>query len=114
MNAGVSTSYLYLVPAAGGAPRQLTAKFDLNVGTPVWSRDGKTVFFSANVLEANEVFSADVASGTVTQVSKIGASVNLAEISGDGSIATGTLTKPNAPAEVFKSDLKFTKPSALT
>src|SRR5215813_8068821 len=34
---GVQTTYLYLVPATGGSPRQVTAKFDLNVGTPVWS-----------------------------------------------------------------------------
>ena len=34
VNDGVSTNYLYLVAAAGGTPKQLTAKFDLNVGTP--------------------------------------------------------------------------------
>jgi Tol biopolymer transport system component len=38
---GVATSYLYLLPAGGGTPKQLSATFDLNVGTPVWSRDGK-------------------------------------------------------------------------
>src|SRR3989475_1264634 len=57
---GVSTTYLYLIPANGGAPKQLTTKFDLNVGTPVWSRDGQTIYFSTNVLEAIEVYSAEV------------------------------------------------------
>ena len=56
---GVATSYLYLLPAGGGTPKQLSAAFDLNVGTPVWSRDGKTIYFSTNVLEANEVYAAD-------------------------------------------------------
>src|SRR5882672_1709117 len=35
---GPSTAYLYLLPATGGTPKQLTTKFDLSVGTPVWSR----------------------------------------------------------------------------
>src|SRR4030095_3810558 len=113
-NGAVSISYLYVIPAAGGSPKQLTAKFDLNVGTPVWSRDGRTIYFSANVLQANEIFSADAMTGTVTQVSKTGASINLAEISRDGNTVVGTLTRPNAPAEVYKSSLKFTQPVALT
>src|SRR2546423_8208469 len=34
---GPSTSFLYLYPADGGTPKQLSPKFDLSVGTPVWS-----------------------------------------------------------------------------
>lgn len=113
-NSGVSTSYLYLVAATGGTPKQLTAKFDLNAGTPVWSRDGKTLYFSANVLEANEIFSADVATGAVSQGSKTGGSINIADISKDGSTVVGTLTLPNAAGEIFRSNLKFTQPTTLT
>ena len=114
VNDGVATTYLYVVPTAGGNPKQLTTKFDLNAGTPVWSRDGKTLYFSANVLEANEIFSADVATGTVTQVSKTGASANIAEINRDGNTIVGTLSLPNGPAEIYKWNLKFTLPIALT
>ena len=113
-NDGVSTTYLYLIASTGGPPKQLTAKFDLNAGTPVWARDGKTLYFSANVLEANEIFAADVATGAVTQVSKTGASSNIADISRDGTNAVGTLSLPNGPAEVYKSSLKYTQPIALT
>src|SRR5260370_6456640 len=59
-DAGVSTTYLYLIPATGGTAKQLSTKFDLSVGTPVWSRDGKTIFFSTNVLEAIEFYSAEI------------------------------------------------------
>ena len=111
---GVSISYVYLVSSTGGAPRQLTAKFDLNAGTPVWSRDGKTLYFSANLLEANEIFSADTTTGTVSQVSKTSSSINVADLSKDGNTIVGTLTLPNAPAEVYKSNLKFTQPTVLT
>jgi len=113
-NSGISTSYLYIVSAAGGSPRQLTAKFDLDAGIPVWSLDGKKLYFSANVREANEIFSADVTTGAVTQLSNALASINVAEISRDGNTFVGTLTQPNAPGEVYKSDMKFTQPTALT
>jgi len=114
VNDGVATTYVYLISSNGGTPKQLTAKSDLNAGTPVWSRDGKTLYFSANILEANEIYSADVATGTVTQLSKTGATANIAEISKDGNTAVGTLTLPNGPAEVYKSTLKFTQPITLT
>src|SRR5437870_5536491 len=81
---GPSTTYLYLLPAAGGSPKQLTAKFDLSAGTPVWSRDGKMIYFSTNVREAIEVFSANVATGAVKQLSHENAGLNIAEISADG------------------------------
>jgi dipeptidyl aminopeptidase/acylaminoacyl peptidase len=114
MNAGVSTNYLYLVSSTGGAPKQLTTKFDLNTGTPVWARDGKTLYFSANVLEANEIFSAEVATGTVTQLSKTRGSASIAEISRDGNTIVGTLSLPNGPAEIYKTSPKFTQPIMLT
>src|SRR6266852_2958758 len=53
---GPSTAYLYLISPDGGAPIHLDAKFDLSIGTPVWARDGHTIYFSTNVLEAIEVF----------------------------------------------------------
>src|SRR5262245_5490586 len=37
----VSNDLLCLIPATGDTPKQLTAKSDLSVGTPVWSRDGR-------------------------------------------------------------------------
>lgn len=113
-DAGPATTYLYLVPSGGGAAKQLTAKFDLNVGAPYWSRDGKTIYFAANILEASEIFSVDVASGAVTQLSKTGASANIAEISRDGNVAIGTLSLPNGPTEIYKSNLKFAQPTTLT
>src|SRR5437870_8888295 len=79
-NSGVSATYLYVVSAAGGAPRQLTTKFDLNVGTPVWSRDGRRIYFSTNVLEAIEVYSVDVATGQVRQITRRGGTTGITEL----------------------------------
>ena len=113
-NGGVSTTYLYVIPASGGLSRQLATKFDLNVGTPVWSRDGRAIYFSTNVREANEVFSADVATGSVRQISRHGAVTGITEISRDGKTAVGTISGPQGPAEIYKTGLDFKDGTVLT
>lgn len=105
---GVNTTYVYLLPAAGGAPKQLTAKFDLDAGTPVWSRDGKTIYFSTNVLEANEVFAVDVATGAVKQLTKRGGSTGITEMSRDGKTVVGTTAMSQHPAQIYTSNPAFT------
>ena len=113
-DAGVSTTYLYLIPATGGTPKQLTTRFDLSVGTPVWSRDGKTIFFSTNVLEAIEVYSADVASGAVKQLSRRGGSIGITEISRDGKTIVGTFSGAGRPTELYQTGANFASISPLT
>ena len=113
LSGGVTQSFLYLVPVAGGAPKVVTTKFDLNVGTPVWARDSRTIYFQANTLEANEIFALDVGSETVKQLSRRGASLNIADTSRDGKTIIGTLSGP-APTEVFKSTPDFKSFSVIT
>src|SRR6266496_1334233 len=110
-NSGVSATYLYVVSAAGGAPRQLTTKFDLNVGTPVWSRDGRRIYFSTNVLEAVEFYSVDVATGDVKQITRRGGTTGITEISRDGKTIVGTASGPGQPTELYRTSADF---AALT
>ncbi|MEQ8311706.1 MAG: S9 family peptidase [Sphingopyxis sp.] len=64
---------IFLIPATGGAPRQLSFGPYHDGGPLSWSRDGRTLYFSANrqadwetdPLES-EVHALDVASGTIT------------------------------------------------
>jgi len=110
---GPTTDYLYLISAAGGAPKQLTTKFELSVGTPVWSRDGKTIYFSTNVLEANEVFAADAATGAVKQLSRRGGTTGITEISRDGKIV-GTMSAARQPTELYTSTSDYGTFKSLT
>jgi dipeptidyl aminopeptidase/acylaminoacyl peptidase len=111
---GVSPTYLYTIPPTGGMPKQLTAKFALNVGMPVWSRDGRTIYFSTNVLEAIEVYSCDVENGTVKQVSRRGGVTGITEVSHDGKIVVGTLSAPKQPTELYASNPDFISLNPLT
>lgn len=64
---------IFLIPATGGAPRQLTFGPYHDGGPLSWSRDGRTLYFSANrqpdwetdPLES-EIHALDVASGAIT------------------------------------------------
>ncbi|HEV7475803.1 MAG TPA: S9 family peptidase [Pyrinomonadaceae bacterium] len=114
VSGGVSTSYLYLIAADGGVAKQLTAKFDLPVGTPVWSRDGRTIYFSTNVLEAIEVYSADVTGGAVKQLSRSGGSTGITEISRDGKTIIGTWSNTKQPIEIYATGADFSSPKTLT
>src|SRR5436190_2420878 len=100
---GPSTSFLYLAPADGGTAREVTSKFDLSVGTPVWSRDGKMIYFSTNVLEAIELYSVDVATGAVKQLTTRGGFTGITEISRDGKTFVGTIGSGNQPAEIYST-----------
>ncbi len=110
---GVSPAYLYLRPTPWGTPRLIT-KFDLNVGTPVWSRDGHAIYFSTNVLEAIEVYSADVATGAVKQLSRRGGSTGITEISRDGKMIVGTFSAAGQPTEIYKTSADYSALTPLT
>jgi len=109
-NSGPSRTYLYLYSADGGTARQLTGKFDLDVGTPFWSRDGKAIYFFNTMREANEIFAVDVATGAVKQVTNRGGSTAISEISRDGKMFIGTMSSATRPAEIYAtanfSDIK--------
>ncbi|WP_077146589.1 S9 family peptidase [Sphingopyxis sp. KK2] len=64
---------IFLVPATGGAPRQLTFGPYHDGGPLSWSRDGRTLYFAANRKPdwerdpvESEIYALDVASGGVT------------------------------------------------
>ncbi|MCL6566692.1 MAG: S9 family peptidase [Acidobacteriia bacterium] len=110
----VGRSELYLVAASGGAPRSLTENFDLTAGTPLWSPDGKTIYFSTSIRQAVEVFAADVATGSVRQLTQFGGVTSVSEISPDGRTLFGSITAANAPEQLFRADAGFAKLERLT
>jgi dipeptidyl aminopeptidase/acylaminoacyl peptidase len=103
----VEQTNLFVVAAEGGPAKKLTASFELNAGEPVWSPDGKNVYFSATDHEAMEIFAADVSTGSVRQVAAKPGVLNLSEISANGKTAVGTWSDPEHPTEAFRSDLTF-------
>jgi dipeptidyl aminopeptidase/acylaminoacyl peptidase len=100
----VSIDFVCLLPESGGTPKRLTAKFELAAGTPVWSRDGRSIYFSTNTREAIEVYSADVSTGVVKQLTQRGGSTGISEISRDGRTLIGTLSGAAQPTVIYRSN----------
>jgi dipeptidyl aminopeptidase/acylaminoacyl peptidase len=98
---------MFVVEAIGGAPKKLSASFELNAGEPIWSPDGKDIYFSSDDHEALRVFDAEVATGTIHPLTGTSEVADLTEISANGKTAVGTLSDPTHPDEVFRSDLSF-------
>jgi dipeptidyl aminopeptidase/acylaminoacyl peptidase len=69
------TFHIFVVRADGGAPRQIS-NGDWDVGSPTWSPDGRTIYFSSGprIEEAeyewreSEIFAMDVATGAKRQL----------------------------------------------
>ncbi|NNE69300.1 MAG: S9 family peptidase, partial [Rhodothermales bacterium] len=66
--------HLFVVPAEGGTPRQVTSG-DANHGSPEWSADGSTLFFSGNLNDdweyarrESEIYAVSIATGEVEQL----------------------------------------------
>ena len=59
---------LYVRPAAGGDPVNLTAAFDLDAGTPQWAPDGDHLYFTTGIGGATHLFRVSPDGGAVEQV----------------------------------------------
>jgi dipeptidyl aminopeptidase/acylaminoacyl peptidase len=61
---------LYVRPVEGGAPVNLTADWDLEPGSPMWSPDGRFIYYTAAIGGESHVFRVSVPAGRVEQVTK--------------------------------------------
>lgn len=98
---------LFVVDANGGTPKKVNGSFELNAGEPFWSKDGKTIFFTADDHEANRIFAVDIAAASVKALTDAAGVANLSEISANGQTAVGTVGDATHPDDVFRSDLNF-------
>lgn len=64
--------HLFIIPAEGGTARQIS-KGNFNFGTPHWSVDGKSLFFSSNLNDDweyqtrnSEIYSINIKNGNIT------------------------------------------------
>jgi dipeptidyl aminopeptidase/acylaminoacyl peptidase len=93
---------LYLIPAAGGTPRNLTANWDDLPGPPKWSTDGQHIFFHAGIKGTAHLFratlSADPKIEQVTQGDRV-----LGEASVVGDRIAYTATSPDQPVELYSA-----------
>ena len=94
---------LAVVPAAGGAPRILTAALDRSVTAPVWSRDGASLLFLVEDDRTVGLARVPAAGGTIERLVSGPRVVSAFDAGAGGKIAVLAST-PAAPEEVYAVD----------
>jgi dipeptidyl aminopeptidase/acylaminoacyl peptidase len=105
-NASFETYYngrLFLAPASGGASHVLVGdKEPYDVDRAVWSSDGKSIYFLANLGVHEEVFVVPAAGGTPRQLTK--GTHNIAALTREHDVLAGTVSDSTTGSEVYTID----------
>ena len=104
LNYGGATD-LVLVPANGGAERNLTADWDYLPDSPAWSPDGRWIYFSGGVGGANHLFRVSVNGGAVEQVTKGERRINGVSFDRGFTRIAYTVGLIESPAEVYTANI---------
>jgi dipeptidyl aminopeptidase/acylaminoacyl peptidase len=89
------------------------AKADVSAGAPQWTTDGTKLVFTTGERTFNAVYLHDVATGTLTRV--VGKTLARGlSLSRDGRTVAFAMDAPDAPADVYVSDLTLASPKKLT
>jgi dipeptidyl aminopeptidase/acylaminoacyl peptidase len=96
---------LFVRPVAGGAPINLTAKWDLEPGNAQFSPDGRFIYFPAGIGGEEHLFKVSVPGGEVTQVTR--GPRRLAGFSFDAAMTKMAYTAAthDAPGEVYVANI---------
>ena len=92
--------YVRPVSASGGTWRKLGAGWDADVNVGWWSDDNKTMYFNEGWHATNQLFSIDIASGRVTQLTDLKASVNVSRDESTNSLLIN-YADPTTPPSVY-------------
>ncbi len=91
---------LVLYERASSQTRELTSKFDNNIGDFIWSPDGKKIYFSSDVDGATAIHQVTVPDGAVSVVVKAGTN-DSPRLTPDGKTLVFLRQRIHQPTEVF-------------
>ena len=96
---------LYVMPAQGGEAINLTAAWDLQAGTPMWSPDGSFIYFTAAIGGASHLFRVSPSARKVEQVTSGERRIGGLSIDRAFKRMTYTVGRFEAPSEIFVADI---------
>ena len=92
----------FIIPFEGGAPRNLTARFDYSVGGRVYfTPDGRNFYFTAGMKTDSHLFLCNVSRGRITRLTREAGSHSGYSFSEDRETAVWRITRPDWPGEIF-------------
>ncbi len=105
---------LYVMPAQGGQPINLTAAWDLQAGTPRWSPDGRFIYFTATIGGGNHLFRVSPSTPNVEQVTTGERRINGLGIDHTFRRIAYTVGRSEAPPEIHVADIDGKNERQLT
>ena len=96
---------VYVRPVGGGQWRKLGTGFDFDLNVGWWSRDAKTIYFNTGMHATTQLFSLDVASNKVTQITHEKASVNVSRDDATNTILINYADPSSPPSEYTVASL---------
>ena len=114
VNTNTWYSKLYVIPSGGGAPEVYLKDFDLDFGMPLWSSDGKSIFWSTGDRTTVRLFSVVLDTGRVTKIAVPKGSNSQWILAGDGSRWVWSYTGPEKPVEIVTAEEDLLNPVYLT
>jgi dipeptidyl aminopeptidase/acylaminoacyl peptidase len=105
---------LYLQPAGGGAPINLTEEWDLDAGSPQWSPDSRYIYFTAGIGGATHLFRMPAAGGAIEQVTTGERRLSGIDIDDAFRRMTYTVGEFDRPEDVWVADIDGRNERRLT
>jgi dipeptidyl aminopeptidase/acylaminoacyl peptidase len=105
---------LVLIPANGGQERNLTADWDYLPAAPMWSPDGKYVYFTGGVGGAVHLFRVSPTGGPVEQVTKGERRINGVSFDKEFTRIAYTVGLIESPAEIYTARIDGSGEKQLT
>ncbi len=102
-----SQSLIATATAAGEKPAILTQALDRDATSATWSKDGKTIFFTAQTEGDIPLYSIPAKGGVITKIFGNDSGVNDFDINGDKAVIA--LTETRNPWEVYSLNVKDAK-----
>jgi dipeptidyl aminopeptidase/acylaminoacyl peptidase len=105
---------LYVRPADGGEPVNLTADFDLDAETPMWSPDGAYLYFETGIGGARHLFRVSPDGGGVQQVTEGFRRIGGLDVDPSFRRMTYLVGEFERPSEVWVADIDGANERRLT
>ncbi|HEY7547031.1 MAG TPA: S9 family peptidase, partial [Blastocatellia bacterium] len=110
----IANSYICVVAASGGAPRNISRNFDENPSAFKWSSTSKAIFFSANQRVTAQIFSISVDTNEVKAITRGESVYSGFSLTKDSSRMAFLAQTPAMPNEVWVSSVASFNPVKLT
>jgi len=114
MTGWIGSWYVYIVPAEGGTPRNLTPTFDEFIFAPRWSADGRAILFQSSKGLGNQLYALSPESGEIKPLLGDGLVWSDFSFSTAGDVMAMIGSDAVTPSDVFVTRTDAFKPVRLT